>query len=336
MTTIEQLDDPDVRRGLAVVADAVPDADPRELVSTAALALLTPGTFAAGRARFALGELARDGFRPAYACFVQFDHAVVERMWVDSLAKMAPDRRVVVHDLLAAAESLLLLLVDDAGSGATERLAELKGHSDPARNGPRTLRARFGAANRVINLLHTAETTADTVRELTILLGEDDLATAWRSVASGRVVELDGSVLDVGTVWCGNSIAHLAAALRSRLADGLAAEVGSLDGVTDRVGREWAWVSGQPVTDPRGVLAAYRSEFPTRLGDCGAGRLSTTGAARARAIAVLDDLLYGTPVPVELLRGVLRDARCVVEPWEWVVLASSAVSPLAPGPGTAP
>jgi hypothetical protein len=300
-----------------------------------ALALLTPGCFAAGQARPALALLAQAGFHPVHAQLVSFDPDLITRMWADSLPGMQPpDRRIVVYDLLLAAESLLLVLVDP-GAGphapAAERLAAAKGHSDPARTGPDAFRTRLGAANRVINLLHCAATTADAVRELALLLGPDDLATAWRRAAAAEVLDLAGPLLDARALWYGNSLTHVAVAVRSRLVLALAAEGGSDPGWQRRCAAEWAWVRDQPVTAPRAVARSYRQVFgpldrpPVGLPD------SPTARARLRALAALDELQSGREVPVEVLRAMLAAAGFVLERWEWVVLASSAVSPIPVG-----
>jgi hypothetical protein len=306
------------------------------VASRVALALLTPGCFAAGQARAALALLADAGFHPAYAQLVSFDPDLITRVWSDSLPGMQPpDRRIVVYDLLLAAESLLLVLVDPAAdphAPAAERLAAVKGHSDPARTGPDALRARLGAANRVINLLHCAATTADAVRELDLLLGPDDLATAWRRAAAAEVADLDGPLLDARRLWYGNSLTHVAVATRSRLVHALGAEGRPDPGWRQRCAAEWAWVRDEPVTAPRALARTYRRVFGPLLDQPAAGLPdSPTARARLRVLAALDELQQGREVPVESLRAALAAAGCVLERWEWVVLASSAVSPIPAG-----
>jgi hypothetical protein len=312
------------------------DREPLDVAHRVAMVLLTPGSFAAGQARSAVDLLAAEGYEPAYAQFVSFDHERVSRMWVDSLAKMEPDRRIVVYDLLLSAESLLVVLVAPAvppGSCAMDRLAERKGHSDPARCPPDAMRTRLGAANRVINMLHTPASTGDMMRELAILLTSDDLATAWRAAAAGRAVRLDGPFLDIGRRWCGNSVGHVAAAVRCRLADALAAESRVFDDWQERCRREWEWVSRRAPADPRAVIADYRGAFPARLPvvpSPAPATLSGTGRARLLALNMLDGLVHGDGGEVEQMRETLAQACCAVDRWEWVVLASSAVSPPAP------
>lgn len=307
--------------------------EPHDVARRVAMALLTPGSFAAGQARSALDLLAAEGYEPAYAQFVSFDRERVSRMWADSLPAVEPDRRVVIYDLLMSAESLLVVLVSTTGPpglGAMDRLAERKGHSDPARCHPTDMRTRLKAANRVINMLHTPATTDDMMRELAILLTGDDLATAWRAAAAGRAVRLEGPFLEVGRRWCANSVGHVATAVRFRLADALAAESRAFDDWRERCRREWEWVSQRAPTDPRAVIAGYRGAFPDRLSappSPAPATLSGTGRARLLALHMMDALVHGDGADVEQLREALAHACCAVDLWEWVVLASTAVSP---------
>jgi hypothetical protein len=341
---------------MAAVRAAAGDREALDVAHRAAMVLLTPGCFAAGQARLAVDLLAAEGYTPVYAQLISFDRERVALTWADSLPPMEPARRAVVYDLLLSAESLLLVLTGragppgpegpagqdgPAGPGAMDRLARLKGHSDPARCPPASLRARLNAANRVINMLHTSATTADMVRELAILLTSDDLATAWRAAAAGRCVRLGGPFLDIGRRWCANSAGHVAAAVRCRLAGALAAESPVFGQWRDRCHREWEWVSRQAPTGPRAVIAGYRDAFPARLA---AGprpvpaALSGTGRARLLAMGMLEGLVHGDGADVELLRETLARACCPLDRWEWVVLASTAVSPQArsaPPPGSA-
>jgi hypothetical protein len=350
--------DPAAQAGLAAVTQAAGGTEPMALASRAALALLTPGTFASRRAGQALGLLAEAGFRPAYARLVSFDDdEVIGRMWADAYAVMEPDRRVVCYDLLKAAESLLLVLrytgPEESGPGtsetgtsetsasetsASERLAGLKGHSDPARCGPAALRTRLGAANRVINMLHCAATTPDTVREAALLLDAGDLAAAWRSVAAGRDAAPLGGVIDIGSRWCGNSLAHAGVAVRSRLLGAITAQDGAEPAWAARCRREWQWVRERDPGEPRALLAEYRAAFPAcpepgpdGQGPAGSGRAPGTAAAREHALRLVEGLLRGRPADVGELRATLARAGCVVDRWEWVVLASYAVTPVPEG-----
>lgn len=295
--------------------------------------MLTPGTFAAGQARSALDLLAAEGYESAYAQLVSFDRERVSHMWADSLPAVDPDRRVVIYDLLMSAESLLVVLVSTTGppgSCAMDRLAERKGHSDPAKCHPTALRTRLKAANRVINMLHTPATTDDMMRELAILLTGDDLATAWRAAAVGRTVRLEGPFLDIGRRWCANSVGHVATAVRFRLADALAAESRAFDDWRERCRREWEWVNQRVPTDPRAVITGYRGAFPDRLPALPSpapATLSGTGRARLLALHMMDALVHGDGAGVEQMREALAHACCAVDLWEWVVLASTAVSP---------
>ncbi|HEY1621204.1 MAG TPA: hypothetical protein VGG25_26505 [Streptosporangiaceae bacterium] len=339
--------DPAIRAGLAAVSAAAGGADPMALASRAALALLTPGTFASRRARQALDLLAGAGFRPAYARLVTFDDdEVIGRMWAAAYAVMEPDRRVVCYDLLRAAESLLLVLrytgpggdrSDGELTGASERLAGLKGHSDPARCGPEALRTRLGSANRVINMLHCAATTPDTVREAALLLDAGDLAAAWRSVAAGRDTVPLGGAIDIGSRWCGNSLAHVGVAVRSRLLDALAAQSGAEPAGAARCRREWQWLRERDPGEPRALLAEYRAAFPAcpgpggdGQGPEGNGKVPGSEAAREHALGLVEGLLRGRPADVGELRATLARAGCAVDRWEWVVLASYAVTPVPP------
>ncbi len=347
--------DPAAQAGLAAVTRAAVTraaggTGPMALASRAALALLTPGTFASRRAGQALDLLAEAGFRPAYARLVTFDDdEVIGRMWADAYAVMEPDRRVVCYDLLKAAESLLLVLRytgpgeggpggDETEIGASERLAGLKGHSDPARCGPGALRTRLGAANRVINMLHCAATTPDTVREAALLLDAGDLAAAWRSVAAGRDAAPLGGAIDIGSRWCGNSLAHVGVAVRSRLLGAITAQDDAEPAQAARCRREWQWVRERDPGEPRALLAEYRAAFPAcpqpgpgGQGPAGSGRAPGTAAAREHALRLVEGLLRGRPADVGELRATLARAGCVVDRWEWVVLASYAVTPVPEG-----
>jgi nucleoside diphosphate kinase len=330
--------DADLERGLRALAEVTDGRDPTEEAAEFVLALLTPGCFAAGQAEPAIRFLRSEGFEPVYTQMLSFDEERVGRVWRDSLAAMKPARRTVVHELLMSGESLLLLLRDSKRSrvlSASERLAELKGHSNPSKCPPDSLRVRLGAANRVINLIHSADSTSSTVRELAILL-DDDLPAAWCAAVDRRSTPLavQPVPLGVGIRWCGNSIAHVCVIVRARLVDALTAPAwragertgNRVDGWRIRCADELRWISGQSIKDPRRVAAAYRERFPRPMVTEDRGVASSApGRARLAALRLLDTLQQGGPVDLERLRRTLEQSRCVLDGWEWVVLASSAV-----------
>lgn len=331
--TITSTADADLARGLRALEAA--GGNPRADAHQAVLVLLTPGCFAAGQAGRAIGMLQDAGFQPCFAQLVSFDRERITRMWQDPLDRMAQARRKVVYQLLMSGESLLLLLSapGDETDPASERLAALKGHSDPRRCPPGALRARLGAANRMINMLHSSATTADTVRELAITLGPDDLGVAWRAVLRSKPFPLLAGMFATGRLWCGNSVTHVCVVLRARLFGSLIAECGNLPAAWRRCRGELEWLARQDVSEPIRVAAGYRTEFrapalddATRRAIRAGAVLSATGHARLEALEVLDDLQHAAPVPPERLRSALDRSRLVTGGWEQVVLASAAVT----------
>lgn len=117
----------------------------------------------------------------------QWNAATVERIEVSELVLG-----------LGLAHGLVVTHADHSAGGAStvaDRLAGLKGPSDPDRQRPGHLRHALGASNRVLSYVHVPDEPADIVRDLSLLLGRRDLvallARAMASLEATRSWEVD-------------------------------------------------------------------------------------------------------------------------------------------------
>jgi nucleoside diphosphate kinase len=120
-----------------------------------------------------LAFLRRCGFTPVTAHAVQLARDSVEEIARYQINVATTERVEVVHQLTGAAPSLLTLMVDKRQPldvPATVRLVGLKGHVDPARRPPQSLRSALGSSSRLVNHVHTPDEPADVVRELGVLI----------------------------------------------------------------------------------------------------------------------------------------------------------------------
>jgi nucleoside diphosphate kinase len=107
-------------------------------------------------------------------------------------------------------------------ASASEYLARrLKGHHDPLRSAPGTIRGEFNAVNRALNLVHAPDDSASMRRELSILMESgDDAAEPGPREAEGPapVLDFESLILRVHERLLGDAGRRLIAGLRATLA----------------------------------------------------------------------------------------------------------------------
>lgn len=212
----------DVEAGEAAYDAASP---PSGLRDECVHVLLTPSNLVTWHPVHPVLLFERHGFDLVAARVVRLSRARIARIWAEQLPGFHPTRWEAAARLLNAGPSLACLLRRRSSreSTASEDFALLKGPSDPAKLRPHHLRWQLGAVNKLNNLLHSADTSARTVRELTIVLGRDRARSAWRAAAAptrlaGGAV-LAGSLTPVEPIAVratGTSFVHAAVAVRVR------------------------------------------------------------------------------------------------------------------------
>lgn len=131
--------------------------------------VLRPELAALRRTEDCLRLLTEAGFTPVCAEAIDFGRTC-ERMWRYQW-NAATEGRIRIARILFAQHPCLLVVLRRPGGGvpASVDLARLKGSSNPAQRGPRTLRTRLAAPNQVLGLVHTPDEPLDFLRELELL-----------------------------------------------------------------------------------------------------------------------------------------------------------------------
>jgi hypothetical protein len=134
---------------------------------------LRPDAIVGRRVERALALVRREGFVPMLAETVAVDRLASRHVWRYQLNVATLDR-IAIGDLLAAASPwLVVLLVEEGGSGqvpASIRLSELKGVADFRVRNEVGLRSELEAPNGLMSFVHTPDEPADVVRDLGILM----------------------------------------------------------------------------------------------------------------------------------------------------------------------
>jgi hypothetical protein len=134
--------------------------------------LFRPDAVAGRRIPGCLAFLAGHGFAPLAAVPVRMTRHMALELWRFQHNAGTLDRIAATEHLIAAGDSLYVLLLDSLGAQevpATVRLRSLKGNGagDPAGAAP-TLRSTARIVNRILAMVHTADEPMDLVRELGI------------------------------------------------------------------------------------------------------------------------------------------------------------------------
>lgn len=160
------------------------------LARSHALVLLRPDAIALRKAHLVIDWLPARGFSLVACRPVLLDRHQVRTLWQYQCNVGSRERRDIYDALLGASASLLLVVADGAGGAhrmATQRLCELKGHSDPALCRPDDLRAVLGHKTPMLSLVHSPDEAADFVREIAAFLPERDRRLLFAAM-DGRVV----------------------------------------------------------------------------------------------------------------------------------------------------
>jgi nucleoside diphosphate kinase len=212
----------DTEAGEAAYEAASP---PLGLRDECVLVVLTPSNLVTWHPVHPVLLFERHGLDLLAARVVRLSRSRIGRIWADQVPRFHPARWQAAVRLLSAGPSLACLLRRRRSheNSASEEFALLKGPSDPADLQPHHLRWQLGAVNKLNNLLHSADTSARTVRELVIVLGATGARNAWRAAAArGRAASsavLAAAVQDAEPMVlrpAGASFVHAAVAARAR------------------------------------------------------------------------------------------------------------------------
>jgi nucleoside diphosphate kinase len=100
----------------------------------------------------------------------------------------------LVDELFGLSESVCLLLSSTAklpDEAFHRLLLDIKGPSDPFNCHPDQLRRTLGATNKILNLIHTSDTPADSLREGALFFGDISCATERVGAIDVEVLERD-------------------------------------------------------------------------------------------------------------------------------------------------
>ncbi|HZN20293.1 MAG TPA: hypothetical protein VFB84_19195 [Micromonosporaceae bacterium] len=227
----------------------------------------------------------------------------------------------------------LLARVPDS---AADRLTGLKGKSDPRLGRPGELRTELGAMNKIINLVHSAEETADVVRECAILLDEATLSRVWSPEGGPVRFGTDHRRLAAGVAVrpAGVSFAHTATALRWRIVAAVANRLppdSDLSAVDRTLTAQASWLDSADSRRPLAALAGFRHRF---AGQAVTAKLRCRVPAGADPVAdrlldALDEVeagLFADRGDADRLWCACDQAGLPVDPWERLVVSTQYVT----------
>jgi nucleoside diphosphate kinase len=177
--------DPWFRRGLVVASEVL---DRSEIWRLGSL-LAKPEAIFGRRLEQILRYLDAHSFEVVATSRVDLKPEKALKMWEYNWRAATPERRDLVSELLSAGPSMLCLVADrrpPARYPAATRLTALKGPTLPDRRSPIHLRSVLGSRSRLLNFVHTADDPADIVRELALLLEDEQ---HWRLLEETRARE---------------------------------------------------------------------------------------------------------------------------------------------------
>jgi nucleoside diphosphate kinase len=138
--------------------------------------LLKPDAFPP-RAMFKIVcELAARGFEVVDAVTPILNRLQIRELWRYEYNIATVQRYPLLDMFLGCGPSVLLVLRDRHKRGvASERLTRMKGPSDPKERPADSIRASVRAAGGTLNFMHTPDTSIDLIRELGVLLPNNEL-----------------------------------------------------------------------------------------------------------------------------------------------------------------
>ncbi len=159
--------------------------DPERDLPALASITFKPDAFAGRIVTPALHWLIEQGFRVVAARDVLFDRLTIRGIWYYQWNIASRDRKDVVDELLAASRSLVVTLQLSGRPDATKYLSTIKGPAVPSRRRPGQLRHVLASPNTLLNFVHTADETADLVRELGVYFPAEQRQALFQELVEG-------------------------------------------------------------------------------------------------------------------------------------------------------
>lgn len=217
------MSDRDAETGEAAYEAAAPTPGLRD---ECALVVLTPANLVTWHPLHSVLLFERNGFELVAARLVRLSMPQIARIWAEQIPGFHPARWPAAVRLFGAGPSLACLTRRHGPHGhpASDDFAALKGPSEPAALRPQHLRWQLGAVNKLNNLLHSADTSARTVREAAIFFGPAGARRAWRAAVASRRADrgavlakaLQAASAPIAVRPTGASFAHAAVGARLR------------------------------------------------------------------------------------------------------------------------
>jgi nucleoside diphosphate kinase len=156
---------------------AVAGLEARSFCYSHSLLVVKPEAVVTRRLERIFSWLEEVGFPIVEAVPFRFSPAITRGLWAYHWNAVTGAHRRAV-DLLVESGPSVAILVRSMESGelpASLRLAELKGHADPARREPGQLRYELGNHNALLNHVHSPDEPIDLLRELAVVLPSREL-----------------------------------------------------------------------------------------------------------------------------------------------------------------
>jgi nucleoside diphosphate kinase len=270
--------------------------------------MVSPDCLTRGLTRTVLDRLAGIGLRPLGWRFARITSHRIDRMSeLQQLTAAGVYRYRTLDALFALGPALMVTLRDEQGRSADEFYAAakaLKGDADPTRAQPGSIRHDLGAMNTVLNLLHISDSPDAAATECTTLAGSDP--ALFQSTGLGELLDLLESRRPET-----RGFTDVLSALRAQL---LAAVWGDISASArarvTRLTRDGAL--GDPTTG-KALADALRGQ----------------GVRPAETVEVLGWGFDGTlpRADMDCVARVFAGHGLDLDPWERVVLTTSAVFP---------
>lgn len=172
--------------------EAIAEWPANEEPASLALLLVKPETFVGHRLEATLDFLAEHDFVILTWREIMFSRHLCRALWLHEWWHVSLTRMALVQALMQAGPSVVLILEDpDASVDRTgsNRLQALKGPTIPSRRQSHQLRARLDSPSMMLNFVHTADGSAELIREMAVLFDADERRELFADMALGRETE---------------------------------------------------------------------------------------------------------------------------------------------------
>jgi hypothetical protein len=169
--------------------EAIAEWPAREEPARLALLLVKPEAFVGHRLEAILDFLAEHDFITLTWREIGFSRHLCRALWLHEWWHVSLIRMVLVQALMQAGPSVVLILEDPDASLArtgSSRLQELKGPTILSRRRSHHLRAQLDSPSMMLNFVHTADGSAELVREIAVLFDADERRELFADMALGR------------------------------------------------------------------------------------------------------------------------------------------------------